>query len=223
MHNDDAQTNRRTFLQIAGAALGTTLLPRRSAAAQAPASAAAGLFAAPPMNEVRIGFVGVGGQGGSHVRNMLRVPGARVTAICDIVPERVAQVQKWVVEAGQKEPAGYSTRPARLRAALRQPGRRSRLQRDAVGMARPRLRRGDEERQAHGRRGAGGDDARRLLGAGRTGREAPQALRDDGELQLRPFGDAGLQHGAAGPVRRGPARRGRLPARPARDQVRQPR
>ena len=111
MHNDDAHTNRRTFLQIAGAALGTTLLPRRSAAAQAPASAAAGLFAAPPMNEVRIGFVGVGGQGGSHVRNMLRVPGARVTAICDIVPERVAQVQKWVVDAGQKEPAGYSNGP----------------------------------------------------------------------------------------------------------------
>ena len=110
MHNDDAQTNRRTFLQIAGAALGTTLLPRRSAAAQAPASAA-GLFAAPPMKEVRIGFVGVGGQGGSHVRNMLRVPGARVTAICDIVPERVAQVQKWVVEAGQKEPEGYSRGP----------------------------------------------------------------------------------------------------------------
>ena len=55
----------------------------------------------------------------------------------------------------------------------------------------------------------GGDDARRLLGDGRGGGEAPEALRDDGELQLRPHGDDGLQHGPAGAVRRDPPRRGR--------------
>jgi hypothetical protein len=42
---------------------------------------------------------------------MLRVPGCKVTAVCDIAPERVALIQKWVVEAGQKEPAGYARGP----------------------------------------------------------------------------------------------------------------
>ena len=36
------------------------------------------------INQVRIGFVGVGGMGKSHVRNLVRNKGALVTAICDI-------------------------------------------------------------------------------------------------------------------------------------------
>jgi hypothetical protein len=60
---------------------------------------------------VRIGFVGVGGQGGSHVRNMLGVPGTRITAICDINESRAKAVQKWVVDAGQKEPTLYTRGP----------------------------------------------------------------------------------------------------------------
>src|SRR5690606_35906475 len=68
-------------------------------------------FAAPPIPEVRIGFVGVGGMGANHVRNLLRVPGARITAVCDIAEERVRLMQKWVVEAGQPEPAAYVRGP----------------------------------------------------------------------------------------------------------------
>ena len=113
--HDSTRTDRRTFLQTAGAVVGVSLAA--SAAGRGPhaqTSAAAKQtepFAAPPIPEVRIGFVGVGGQGGAHVRNMLRVPGARITAVCDIVPARVALMQKWVVEAGHKEPAGYSRGP----------------------------------------------------------------------------------------------------------------
>jgi len=44
-----------------------------------------GPFAAPPMSKVRIGFVGVGGMGSVHVDNLLRIPGAEIVAICDIV------------------------------------------------------------------------------------------------------------------------------------------
>jgi hypothetical protein len=107
------RTNRRTFLQAAGVLMGTSVV--RAAHAQPTpqktgASPSSG-FAAPPIPEVRIGFVGVGGQGAAHVRNMIRVPGARITAICDIVPDRVALMQKWVVEAGQKEPTGYARGP----------------------------------------------------------------------------------------------------------------
>ncbi len=65
-------------------------------------------FAAPPMDVVRIGFVGVGGMGTVHCQNLLRIEGARLTAICDIVPEKVTRIQDMVVEAGQPRPTGYS-------------------------------------------------------------------------------------------------------------------
>jgi predicted dehydrogenase len=39
------------------------------------------------------------------------VPGARITAVCDIVEDRVKLMQKWVTEAGQPEPAGFSRGP----------------------------------------------------------------------------------------------------------------
>jgi hypothetical protein len=115
MAQDNHLTDRRGFLQTAGALLGASMV----GADGAPLSAASpqagqkptGDFAAPPIPEVRIGFVGVGGQGGAHVRNMLRVPGARVTAIGDTNATRAAQVQKWVVDAGQKEPALYTRGP----------------------------------------------------------------------------------------------------------------
>jgi Oxidoreductase family, NAD-binding Rossmann fold len=112
-HDDDRnRTNRRTFLQTAGAVVGASLAwPRRSSAQPKPAGKLSAGFAAPPIPDVRIGFVGVGGQGTAHVRNMLRVPGCRITAVCDIAPERVAVVQKLVVAAGQKEPVGYSRGP----------------------------------------------------------------------------------------------------------------
>ena len=107
--------DRRTFLQVAGAVVGASVSGITGAAGQgtpaaAPQSAGAS-FAAPPIPEVKIGFVGVGGQGGSHVKNMLGVPGVKITAVCDIAEDRVKLMQKWVVEAGHKEPVGFSRGP----------------------------------------------------------------------------------------------------------------
>ncbi|MEX0892822.1 MAG: Gfo/Idh/MocA family oxidoreductase, partial [Gemmatimonadota bacterium] len=68
----------------------------------------AGLFSAPPLETVRVGFVGVGHQGSAHVANFLRIPGVEIRAICDLVPAKVARMQARVREAGQPEPAGYS-------------------------------------------------------------------------------------------------------------------
>jgi hypothetical protein len=65
-------------------------------------------FAAPSMDVVRIGFVGVGGMGSVHCRNLLRIEGAQLAAICDIVPEKVTRIQDLAVEAGQPRPTGYS-------------------------------------------------------------------------------------------------------------------
>lgn len=65
-------------------------------------------FAAPPIDNVRIGFVGVGGQGSEHVRNLLSIEGCTIQAVCDIVPEKVERVQGWVKEAGFDRPTAYT-------------------------------------------------------------------------------------------------------------------
>ena len=50
------------------------------------------------MNEtkppVRFGVIGVGGMGSSHCKTMARVEEARLTAVCDIRPERAAEIGK---------------------------------------------------------------------------------------------------------------------------------
>jgi hypothetical protein len=69
------------------------------------------LFRTPPMDRVKIGFVGVGGQGMTHVENFLTIEGVDVKAICDIVPVRVREAQQKTVAAGQPQPAGYDRGP----------------------------------------------------------------------------------------------------------------
>src|SRR4051812_24656893 len=41
------------------------------------------LFTAPPLERVRMGFVGVGHQGSDHLQNFLRIDGVDIVAICD--------------------------------------------------------------------------------------------------------------------------------------------
>ncbi|MEK7401087.1 MAG: Gfo/Idh/MocA family oxidoreductase [Gemmatimonadota bacterium] len=72
-----------------------------------------GLFVAPPLERVRIGFVGVGNQGSSHVRNFLGIDGVDVVAICDVTPANLTRSQKAVVDAGLPRPTGYGDRGAR--------------------------------------------------------------------------------------------------------------
>ncbi len=60
---------------------------------------------------VRMGFVGVGGQGTGHLRNFLGIDGVEVKAVCDTNPENLERAQKLVVEAGQPKPEGYSKSP----------------------------------------------------------------------------------------------------------------
>ena len=102
------ELNRRDFLKIGGAALAA------GAAANTPATAAAQnapMFAAAPLDTVRIGFVGIGGQGGGHVRNFLRIPNCRITAVCDIRQELTDWAAKQITEAGHPAPAAYTRGP----------------------------------------------------------------------------------------------------------------
>jgi predicted dehydrogenase len=109
--------DRRDFLRTATAAgLGLALRPDGAAAAPLrDAGPLAAPFAAPPLETVRIGFVGLGHQGSSHVENFTKIEGARVVAVCDLLPDRVAKMQDLVAKAGQPRPAGYSGGPNEYR------------------------------------------------------------------------------------------------------------
>lgn len=70
--------------------------------------APAHLFAAEPIDVVRVGFVGVGLQGGSHVRNFLRIDGVEIVALGDINEARAEEVAGWVEADGRRRPNLYT-------------------------------------------------------------------------------------------------------------------
>jgi predicted dehydrogenase len=112
MSDDIKIRSRRDFLRVGAAGLGAAVAGLKLAAPSGAVPLAAGearsQFRSKPLPVVRIGFVGVGGMGSAHVENFLRIDGVEVKAVCDVVPEKVERVQKWVVEAGQPKPEGYS-------------------------------------------------------------------------------------------------------------------
>jgi predicted dehydrogenase len=57
---------------------------------------------------VRIGFVGVGGRGMGILKVALSLEGVRITAVCDIIQERVERAQRLVEAAGQPKPKGFT-------------------------------------------------------------------------------------------------------------------
>ena len=65
-------------------------------------------FKVKPIDLVRVGFVGVGGMGTSHVQNFLNIEGVEIKAVCDIVEGKVKRIQNLVQKAGQPKPQGYS-------------------------------------------------------------------------------------------------------------------
>lgn len=65
-------------------------------------------FAADPIDVVRVGFVGVGLQGGAHVRNFLRIDGVEIVAIGDIREDRAREVASWVEADGRRPPSLYT-------------------------------------------------------------------------------------------------------------------
>jgi len=105
---------RREFLKIGTAAgLGAALAGTRRPlpAFTPPPDKTLIEFSVPPVNPVRMGFVGVGGMGSAHLRNYLKIDGVEVRAICDIVEEKVARAQKTCTDAGAPRPDGYSNGP----------------------------------------------------------------------------------------------------------------
>ena len=87
---------------LSAAELGT-LLQQRPALGPAPAHP----YASDPMDVVRVGFVGVGGMGGAHVRNFLGLEGVEIVALCDIDAARNDEVASWVTGDGRRPPSMY--------------------------------------------------------------------------------------------------------------------
>src|SRR5580765_8815222 len=102
--------SRREFLAVTGAAVaaGATAIGAETAAA---AQTATPRFAAPALATVRIGYVGIGGQGSGHVENLLKIPGCRISAVCDIRSERTDWAEKACLTAGQAAPTVYNKGP----------------------------------------------------------------------------------------------------------------
>ena len=64
-------------------------------------------FAAPKLNTVRIGFIGVGMRGIAAVARMNKIEGVEIKAICDKRPEAVSEAKKLIEDTGN-EPVIYT-------------------------------------------------------------------------------------------------------------------
>ncbi len=98
MKKDNTESSRREFLKataLTGA--GIALAPNI-------------IFGASKKDngKVRIGFIGVGGRGRSHLRNILQRDDVIVPAICDIDPNALKQTQSMIKNSGRKKAEEYS-------------------------------------------------------------------------------------------------------------------
>ena len=57
-------------------------------------------YAAPELNTVRVGFIGLGSRGPGHVLNMSLLEGVDIKALCDIIPENAEKTRKLIEFAG---------------------------------------------------------------------------------------------------------------------------
>jgi len=106
-------TNRKEFLKITGMG-GVGLLAGGQNAKQSPFRQSHKQkfnmhgYAAPALEVVRVGFIGIGSRGSSHVRRFSRIEGVEIKALCDLyanqVNESIESIQKYV----EQEPATYT-------------------------------------------------------------------------------------------------------------------
>lgn len=115
-HNDhaDSQRDRRDFLKLGALASVSAAVGGIAATGCAAGRRRLGpvprepFFTTPPIERVRVGFVGAGGMGTNHVRNLANIDGAQITAVCDVRPEHAERAAKIIEDAGQKRPTLYT-------------------------------------------------------------------------------------------------------------------
>ena len=66
-------------------------------------------YAAPKLDTIRIGFIGLGNRGPAAVERITHIEGVSINALCDIRPEKVDAVKK-TLEGGPHHPAIYTNK-----------------------------------------------------------------------------------------------------------------
>lgn len=94
--------SRRQFIRnSAMAGAGLSILPQMAMAVEG----------ASQQGELRVGLIGVGLRGTNHLSNLLLRDDVRVTAICDVDPERITLCQSQIKEKGKSAPRTYNKGP----------------------------------------------------------------------------------------------------------------
>ncbi len=95
-------TSRRNFIRntaLVGA--GMSVLPNLASA----------MYTSNLKEELNVGLIGVGLRGTNHLRNLLLRSDVRITALCDVDPERITIGKKLLAEAGKKAAAIFGNDP----------------------------------------------------------------------------------------------------------------
>jgi len=105
--------SRRDFLKWTGVAFASLALPRVGASAPQQGAHPKGSgtmadFAAPKLDRVRFGMIGVGDRGGGHVAQLMLLDGVEITAIADPYKPAAEGWARHVVQKGRKAPALYT-------------------------------------------------------------------------------------------------------------------
>src|SRR5690606_9200794 len=104
--------NRREFLKIAGLAGAGMVVGQGQAQPADPFPYVHKQqfnmhgYAAPKLDRVRMGFIGVGSRGSGTVRRMANIEGVEIKAVCDLIPGNVKKVIEDI--KGAHNPDGYS-------------------------------------------------------------------------------------------------------------------
>lgn len=69
-------------------------------------------YAAPKLETVRVGFIGLGQRGPSHLNNITKLGGVSIMGLCDIREESVLKAQKDIEKSGQKPTLYFGNKDA---------------------------------------------------------------------------------------------------------------
>jgi predicted dehydrogenase len=94
-----------------GAVIVSPMLSGCALSDQKTSTAGMKLFDTPGKDMIKVGFVGIGNQGSSHIRNLSKIEGCQVTAVCDVRSGRTQWAQKTLTKAGHPEPTAYTNGP----------------------------------------------------------------------------------------------------------------
>jgi len=137
MNNSNHAPSRRDFLKTVGAvgaglaAVSAAVPSARAQAAAADAAAGTparpagsrymGGFAAPKLDKVRWGAIGVGARGSGHVEQFSQIEGSEIVAISDLYEDWANRAANGIVKRGGKRPELYFGSPEKYKELIARP------------------------------------------------------------------------------------------------------